>query len=318
MNILISSAGRRVSLIIFFKKELKKLKSDSKVITTDLDPDMSPACRVSDLSFKVRNINEEGSIEELINICKKNYISIIIPTIDTELLILSKNQSKFKLNGIDIILSNPHIIKLCRNKRLTNRFFDELKIPRCKEYHFNKLKYPLFIKPIDGSMSRGLKKITKKSELNSSELNNKNNLFLEYIDNNDFDEYTIDMYFNKNSKLICFVPRRRIEIRAGEVSKSITDKNILFIKDYFNDNNIGFKGCINLQIFKNKKTNNIIGIEINPRFGGGYPLSYYAGANYPKMIIKEYLFKEEINDYYENWHENTLMLRYDKEIIISC
>jgi carbamoyl-phosphate synthase large subunit len=318
MNILISSAGRRVSLVNAFKKELAKVNSKSKVYTTDLNPNFSTACFISDKHFKVRSIKEDGAIEELIDICKKNKISLIIPTIDTELLTLSSNIKEFKANGIDIVISDLEIIKICRNKRSTHGFFDKLKIPRCNEYSKFKLKFPLFIKPIDGSMSRGLKKIEKKSDLNYNDLNDDNKMLLEYISDQEFDEYTIDMYFNKNSELICLVPRKRIEVRSGEVSKSITDKKLTFVKDFFIDEKHGLRGCITFQVFLHKKNLNILGIEINPRFGGGYPLTYFAGANYPEMIIKEYILNEKLTKYFEDWSDKMLMLRYDKEIIIQC
>lgn len=68
-------------------------------------------------------------------------------------------------------------------------------------------------------------------------------------------------------------------------------------------------------ILFNKDTKRIIGIEINPRFGGGFPLSYQAGANYPKFLIQEYLLNETI-EYTNEWEDNLLMLRYDDEILI--
>jgi len=78
----------------------------------------------------------------------------------------------------------------------------------------------------------------------------------------------------------------------------------------------GARGCLTVQFFLNKKTNHIVGIEINPRFGGGYPLSYLAGANFPGWIIQEYLLNESI-EYSETWEDNLLMLRYDHEILVK-
>lgn len=69
-------------------------------------------------------------------------------------------------------------------------------------------------------------------------------------------------------------------------------------------------------IFFNPNTKRIIGIEINPRFGGGYPLSYLAGANYPKYLIEEYLLGKEIL-FFDEWEANLLMLRYDDEVLVS-
>ena len=70
------------------------------------------------------------------------------------------------------------------------------------------------------------------------------------------------------------------------------------------------------QFFKHKNNNSIYGIEINPRFGGGFPLSYLAGANFPKWIIQEYLFDLEIEESFDVWENNLLMIRYDDEILV--
>jgi carbamoyl-phosphate synthase large subunit len=113
------------------------------------------------------------------------------------------------------------------------------------------------------------------------------------------------------------VPRCRVEIRGGEISKGITEKNFFYniLVDKLNYIQ-GAIGCLTFQFFINQINNEIIGIEINPRFGGGYPLSYASGANYPNFIIQEYIFNNPIN-YFENWVENRVMLRYDSEIILD-
>ncbi|MEX0273573.1 MAG: ATP-grasp domain-containing protein, partial [Flavobacteriaceae bacterium] len=75
-------------------------------------------------------------------------------------------------------------------------------------------------------------------------------------------------------------------------------------------------GCLTAQFFMNRKGDKIYGIEINPRFGGGYPLSYLAGANFPQWIIKEYLMNGEMDDMFDCWESDLLMLRYDDEILV--
>ena len=77
----------------------------------------------------------------------------------------------------------------------------------------------------------------------------------------------------------------------------------------------GVRGCICLQLFYRASDQDIKGIEINPRFGGGFPLSYYANANFVEYILREYLLNEQIS-YSDDWLENTLMLRYDEDVII--
>ena len=77
----------------------------------------------------------------------------------------------------------------------------------------------------------------------------------------------------------------------------------------------GCIGCICIQVFFNHETGDVVGIEINPRFGGGYPQSYAAGANYPEMLIKEYFLGDEVN-YIDDWKDNLLMLRYDDAVYV--
>ena len=125
------------------------------------------------------------------------------------------------------------------------------------------------------------------------------------------------MYYNRKSELTCCIPRRRIEVRSGEVNKGVTQKNFLVTYIYEKLKLVpGVFGCINLQVFVNVHTQKVIGVEINPRFGGGYPLSYFAGGNFPKWIIDEYI--DGINiEYSDKWEDKLLLLRYDEEVIIQ-
>ena len=316
-NILITSAGRRVALVKAFQVELKKISPTSKVYTVDTNPLWSPACRVSDVFSKIPKANENKYINYLLDFCIKNSIKLIIPTIDTELIILSKSKDIFAQNNIQIIISDINLVILCRDKRKTNILFKELGINVPKLIDKLNPTFPLFIKPYDGSLSRDIHYIQNASDLTESLLNNPKLMFMEYLNSKTFQEYTIDAYFDKNNFLKCLVPRSRIEVRGGEISKGKTVKNefyyilkekLQYIKGAF--------GCLTIQFFIGKIDNQIFGIEINPRFGGGYPLSYAAGANYPEYLIREYILNETIS-FNEVWKENMVMLRYDSEIILS-
>lgn len=316
MNILITSAGQRVSLVRAFKKELKKIFPDGLVYTVDMNPSLSPACQVSDGYKTVKRVDDNNYIKDLITISKEWKIKLVIPTIDTELIFLSINKLLFKNEGIEVIVSNEDFIKKCRDKRLINYFFKEHNIEIPKPYDKLNPEFPLFIKPYDGSLSKDIFLIQKKDELNEYHFANEKLMFMEYIDPNLFDEYTVDAYYDKNGELKCVVPRKRIAVRSGEISKGVTCKS--FISDYLKEKLPkidGALGCLTIQVFYNSNTNKIVGIEINPRFGGGFPLSYLAGANYPLWIIKEYLLNEKIS-FFNDWEDNLLMLRYDDEVLV--
>lgn len=315
MNILITSAGRRVSLVKAFKNELSKTIPYGKVLCADMNTDLSSACQVADGCFSVPPVNYKEYIDTLLDISIKNQVKIIIPTIDTELPYLSKSRGLFLENGINCIISDFDLVRSFCDKRKSNDLFDTFGIDHPEEYKIDTIKFPVFIKPYDGSSSKGISVAKSEDDITTDIRNNPKMLFLEYINPEDFVEFTVDLYYTKESELICVVPRERIEVRNGEVSKGVTRKNILIDFLYKRLKNVnGLRGCITLQLFLQKGGKKIYGIEINPRFGGGYPLSYQAGANFPKWIIEEYLFNKKLK-FFEGWESDLLMLRYDDEIM---
>ncbi|MGV6830812.1 MAG: ATP-grasp domain-containing protein [bacterium] len=316
-NILISSAGRRVSLLNAFKKEIERMKLSSKVIAADANPELSTAAQFADDYFKTPRVDNDNYISVLLKKCKEYQISIIIPTIDTELEVLSANRRLFAENEIEIIISDFNFVSKTTNKIKTSQFFEVNKIKSPVLYHKTNYKLPVFIKPIYGSRSLNNYIIKKEDEFKKEHFDDKDLLFFEYLDHDHYDEFTCDLYYGKDHYLKSVVPRKRILVLAGEVSTGLTKKNELvqFVKEKLNFID-GARGCLNIQFFLHKENKYIEAIEINSRFGGGYPLSYHAGANYPKMILEEYFFNKELV-YDESWKDNTLMLRYNDEVIIN-
>lgn len=316
MNILITSAGQRVSLVRSFQAELKKYFEKGQVFTTDLNPMLAPACHISDQSFTVPRVTSPEYITELLHICLNNQIKLVVPTIDTELLVLSENIEYFKKNGIQLVVSDPELVYQCRDKRQINHFFERKGICIPQQYSLESLQFPVFVKPYDGSLSKGIFIARSIEDIKLSHREDPKLMFMEYIAPEDYDEFTVDCYYDQTSELKCVVPRKRIFVRAGEVNKGVTKKN--FIVSEFNQKLKyieGARGCLTIQVFSHKNKNEILGIEINPRFGGGYPLSYLSGANYSLWIIQEYLLNQKIENFLD-WSDNLLMLRYDAEVLV--
>lgn len=315
-NILITSAGQRVALVRGFQETLKRFFPNGKVFTTDMNPKLAPAAYVSDGSFEVPRCTSEDYIESLLTICLGNCIGLIVPTIDTELAILSANKEIFAKHGITVSVSDYDFVMMCRDKRNTGEFFEKhgIRAPKAiDKYHPT---FPLFAKPYDGSLSTNLHYIKNAEELTEEILNDPKLLFMEYIDKEVYKEYTIDMYYGRDHKVKCIVPRERIKIRAGEINKGLTEKDPLTQYIYNRMETIdGCIGCICIQVFLNKETNDVVGIEINPRFGGGYPQTYAAGGNYAEYLIREYFLGEEIK-YKDDWKDHFLMLRYDDAVYV--
>lgn len=315
-NILITSAGQRVALVKDFQETLKRFYPDGKVYTTDMNPKLAPAAYVSDGCFEVLRVTDPNYIQQILKLCRDNEIGMIIPTIDTELLVLAENKKLFDENSIFISVSSLDFISVCRDKRNTGEFFEKhgIRVPKAiDKYHPT---FPLFAKPYDGSLSTNLHYIKNADELTTEILEDPKLLFMEYIDKEVYKEYTVDMYYGKDNKVKCIVPRERIKIRAGEINKGYTEKEPLTQYLYDRLETIdGCVGCICIQVFLNPETRDVVGIEINPRFGGGYPQTYAAGGNYAEYLIREYFLGEEIK-YKDDWKDHLLMLRYDDAVYV--
>ena len=314
-NVLILSIGRRVELAQAFRAEIYSRHLSSKIIATDFQPNLSSACQVVDVAIKSPKVTDPEYLDFLLNTCIVEKIGLVIPTIDTELLLLSENRDRFEKLGVYIAISSNSFIARCRDKRLTASLFDDLNINTPKIYNLDCIEFPCFVKPYDGSCSVGALAIYDSAMLTDAILSDEKMMFMELIDKS-HKEYTVDAYFDKNSKLICIVPRERIEVRGGEISKGATRLGPVY--DYLLPklNNLnGVRGCITLQLFFNEERKRFLAFEINPRFGGGFPLSYCAGANYPGWLIDEYLLDKKI-EFFDKWEANLLMLRFDSKFLI--
>lgn len=330
MNVLFTAIGRRVQLINHFKKY-------HRVIGVDLD-ELAPARYFVDSFYKVPKWNDEKYIDTLLYICKKESIDMLIPLYEKEFILLCENRERFNEIGTILILSNKKIIEVFNDKWESYKFFIENGIDTPMTYRkrschsemdsrdntsnvtLNEVKgldFPLIIKPANGAGSQNVFKIDNEKELNFFIDYIENPIIQEYIEGT---EYTIDVICDLEGNVISVVPRERIEVRAGEVSKGITVKN----KDIIEKT---LELCNKFKIDKNTKPigpltiqcivdldNNIKFIEVNPRFGGGVPLTFEAGIPYAKYFGK--MIKGEMVPPIIGEFKEMTMLRYDEAIYI--
>lgn len=315
MNTLVLSAGRRVELVQAFKTDIEARGLQSKVLATDMRPELSAACQVADMAFRTPRATDDDYVPFLLDLCLTQEIGLVIPTIDTELHVLARSRLDFAARGIQLVVSDESLVNQCRDKRLTASLFSRLGVSTPRIFDRKKLQFPCFAKPYDGSCGVGATVISGPDMLSDATLANEKIMYMELIDNS-HTEFTVDAYYSKQGKLRCLVPRERVEVRAGEISKGITRRNHVY--EYLTarlSSLEGARGCITLQLFANETTGRFAAIEINPRFGGGFPLSYSAGARYPGWIVDEYLLGKEV-PFFDSWEENLLMLRYDAKVLV--
>lgn len=320
-NVLVTSVGRRVSLLRHIQHAVAST-SGGKVIAVDLNPSLSAACQIADVAIPICPVTSPNYPNELLAICQQHSISLVIPTIDTELLVLAQLRDAWKTQyGITIVISEVDLVAQCRDKRQTANLFAQLGIDVPRELTRDCQEFPRFVKPVSGSRSIDTHEIKGPELLTDDLCNFERYIHQELIDTEKYTEFTVDALFNQRSELQCVVPRERLEVRDGEVSKGRTHKGRLLPYLVTHLRNLtGAYGCLTFQFFvageKTGEPLEVLGIELNPRFGGGYPLTQESGATFVDWIITEH-FRGQSMSYFDNWADNLLMLRYDAEVFVS-
>ena len=176
-----------------------------------------------------------------------------------------------------------------------------------------KVIYPFFLKPACGSSSVGATRIDNRRQLEFFLSCTPDPVLQEFVAGQ---EYTLDILADFAGRVRCVVPRLRIETRAGEVSKGMTVKNQALIEAGKGvvEALPGAVGCITVQCFLTPE-GEIQFIEINPRFGGGFPLAAQAGADFPRWII-EIMLGRNPQIPLDGWTDGLLMLRFDDAVFV--
>lgn len=315
MNILITSASRKVALVKAFKKALKK-EEGGKVITIDINPFSSAFC-FSDSSYLSLKDSDPLFISKLLAFCKKRQIDLIVPTRDEELKILAEYKGKFKKIGTAIMVSDIKTVETCSDKLKFIKFCRKNDLPIPKTYtplqiKKGKIKFPLFINDRFGKGSKKAFKVSSKKELNLYLKYIKNPIIQEYIKGK---EYTIDLFSNFEGRVISVVPRERIYTFGGESFISKTYKNKKLMDTAINlSKKLGLIGHNTIQCFFDGKGAKFI--EVNPRYGGGANLGFASGANTPLYLI-QLLKGKKVKSKIGEFRDSLVMLRYTDDVFID-
>ena len=316
MKILFTSVGRRVELMQAFRKAAKELNVDLTIMGADIS-ESAPALFFCDETRIVCKIRDKEYIPQLLDICEKDKVDCLIPTIDTDLLLLAENKGKFEAVGTKVLISAVDKVKLCRNKRFTADYFISLglKSPQpVDDVEKYNMGYPAFIKPKDGSSSVDAYKVNNEEDSRTYANKIADYIIQPFISGR---EFTIDIFCDYDGNPVFITPRERLAVRAGEVLKTqicqddimISEMQIL-IKDY--------KPCgqITVQLIQDEATGDNYYIEINPRFGGGAPLSIKAGADSAKAVIRM-LCGETLNYKEKAARDQAVYSRFDQSICVD-
>ncbi len=315
VGILLTSAGRRVALLEAFRSAARELKLDLKVYACDLAPTLSAACERSDGAFDVPRSDDPYYIDALLKIVEKTGVGLVIPTIDPELMPLAEAAQRFADIGAQVHVSDPETISIVRDKARTAEVLAAagLRVPRTVSLDAlrkdpDRLKWPVFIKPSGGSASRGLAVIERPDDLPQTDYEP-----MIAQDCLQGPEYTINMFVDRHGVLRTVIPHVRLSVRAGEVEKGRTERraDLRATAEGIHQALPGLRGAACFQVIDDA-THGPCVIEINARFGGGYPLADAAGAPFARWLLEEATGRT--SSAHDDWKDGVEMLRYDAAV----
>ena len=284
---------------------------------------LAPAVYEADVFYLVPRITAPGYIDRILEICVSEKIDGVFSLIDPELSLLAKERERFLAVGTTPVVSPYGLVETCFDKYKMYQMLTELSIPTGKCYvdkesfygdlHAGKISYPVFVKPVRGSASINISKVSSMEEIDVLFGLYEDLMIQEYMDGQEYGAYVyIDMISGRCTSV--FV-KKKLKMRAGETDKSVSvrDEALFVLLQNFVEK-CGFCGMIDIDIFR------IDGVyyisEVNPRFGGGYPHAYESGVDMPAQVLRN-LEGEENPVSIGQYREGVCMMKYNEIAIVN-
>lgn len=305
MNVLLTCAGRRNYLVHYFREALD---GRGQVLAADVSGDAA-ALQEADRGFTVPPVAAPQYVDALVAICQRHGVRLLLSLSDLELPILARQRNRFAGIGTVAVVSSPRVISLCRDKWASVGFLRQcgLAVPatylcladaqqalRAGEVHF-----PLVVKPRWGTASIGVCYAEDEDELESAyhflgRLLPRTSLAGARAANSDRcilvqervagQEHGIDVINDLRGGYVTTLARRKLAMRAGETDRAVTVESAeLEAVGRTIGQQLGHVGPLDSDVFVSEK--GCVVLEMNPRFGGGYPFSHVAGADIPACLI---------------------------------
>ncbi len=305
MNVLLTSVGRRAYMVKYFQKALA---GNGQVHVCNSD-DLTVAFQYADKSIISPLIYDENYIPFLLDYCKENRIDILLSLFDIDLLMLAKHKKEFEEIGTRVIVSDEEFVSICNDKWKTYLFL--------KEYGFNVpktylsigevmgaidagiLKYPIIVKPRFGCgsiamsvaedemallyyFSRNTRAVKKSYLKYESDTVEEKIIFQEFLRGQ---EYGVDCINDLNGNFKNAIVKKKLAMRAGEtdIAETVDCPEIYEAAKRIADLSKHI-GNVDMDVFIVDGKPYVL--EMNARFGGGYPFTHIAGCNLPKAIVK--------------------------------
>jgi carbamoyl-phosphate synthase large subunit len=314
MNVLITSASRKVALVRAFQDAVRRMRSEGRIIAVDASS-CAPALYRADDGYVIPRTDAPHFLSFIIELCLSNDIKLVVPTRDEELLFFAEHKEVFLQQGIRVMIAPSDVIRRCVNKSSFLNFCAEhgFAVPKVWESRDwnNPDIYPVFLRPSSGKGGRGARKVNSQSELQALVESPTEILVQEYVG---APEYTVDLFADFDGKIISAVPRKRLHVWGGESFITATENNAEIIhKSACLATEIGLIGQNTIQCFL--REGKPLFIEINPRFGGAVHLSIRAGADSPSFLLR-LLQGESLEPCLGQFTDRLTMVRYVEDLFL--
>jgi len=308
VNVLITSAARKVWLVRAFQEAIRRV-GGGRVVAADVSP-LAAALYHADGGTLVPQSDDARFIQAILDLCRRDAIGLVIPTRDEELSTFAQTRDRFAADGVLVLVAAPEAIAVCQDKRrfaaacgaagaLTPRTI-EAPVPA---------DLPLFIRPVRGKGGRGARAVRTAIELAAALDELGDTAFAQELVSGP--EFTVDVFVDLDRQPISCVPRERILVVAGEsqVARTVRD-DILCRETLRLVKALGLVGHLTVQAFR--RGDDVLFVEINPRYGGGAALGFAAGAFTPEWAVRLAL-GERLEPRLGDYDPDLVMLRYGED-----
>mgnify|MGYP002785251964 CR=1 FL=1 len=331
-NILFTCAGRRNYLINYFKAALK---GHGQILAADMSF-IAPAMAEADIAIKVSDIYSNTYFDELLDICKKYQVTAIISLNDLELPLLTARKAMFEAVGTKVLVSSEKVIEIGADKWETYKFLIEhgfksprtfIELDKAKEaIKKGEIQFPVVIKPRWGSASIGIDFAKNEDELElmySLQSLKLKSTILANLSASDLDrailiqeklkgvEFGMDVVNDFDGNFVNCFTRQKLSMRAGETdkAKSVSGGGFVTVGKKLGET-VKHIGNMDCDLFIEENGDMYV-LELNPRFGGGYPFSHEAGANTVAAYISWLNGEKNVSKHF-NYKEGLIFSKYDK------
>lgn len=305
MNLLFTSAGRRDYLIEYFADALGS-RGTIHIGNSE------PSCSAFTLPF-VRVVTppiyDDRYIPFLFDYCRVHRIAAIIPLFDVDLPVLALARPKFAAIGTQVVVSDTAVVDVCNDKWRTAGFLRKIGLQGPLTFLSvedalaaqarGETSFPLFVKPRWGMGSIAVSMAHEPEELGAVVRSVQRKLFATYLQYESAatpehsvviqeqavgSEYGLDVLNDLSGKYQTTLVKKKLAMRAGETDVAVTvDEPVLREVGQRLAESLRHCGNLDVDLFFDGRTAYVL--ELNCRFGGGYPFSHVAGANFPAAIV---------------------------------